>query len=273
MSLIEKIKGVRYRIRVFDHNLHIRTVEVPDRGQRYINIVVIPKNMMIFGEETKLAFMLNHDIPPKIFGGFIMEVDFDIRDSVPLADLVDVIPDLVYEINENLKESEKAYEEAQKDNSIEALTEAVPALVDDGTTEKKEPEKKAPAPKKPGLIPTALKLHRLYQQIKSADYESEKRTLIHKCLDICQDHPKLLYWLPQEMKIDQEVKAIVSQSRVKRLGIIPSYYIAQSSAQIAEKVLQRPQTKTGWEQVVLILGVIIGFLILAALIFKASGMI
>ena len=83
----------------------------------------------------------------------------------------------------------------------------------------------------------------------------------------------MLYLLPHEFKIDQEVRAICAQTVIGRTGVIPSYYTAQSNAPIAEKVLQRPQIKTGWEQVVLILGVIIGFLILAALIFKASGMI
>jgi hypothetical protein len=267
MSLIDKMKGVRYRARIFDHNLHITTIEVPDRGQRYVTIVVKGKQMGFKGEETKLAFKINPDIPPKIFGGFIQELDFDIKDSCPMADLVDVVPDLIYEINENYK----VMAEVKKDEGIESLMEPAPAP--DGTTEKKDDEKKAPAPKKPPLIRTARKLYDILNQIKSADYESEKRALIKQCLDLCQEYPKLIYWLPKEMTIYQEVNAIVSQSRIKRNGVIPSYYIRQSNAEIAEKVLQRPQTKTGWEQVVLILGVIIGFLILAALIFKASGMI
>lgn len=299
MSLLEKMKGVRYRARIFDHNLHISTVEVPDRGQRYITITVRKKTLGIFGDETKLAFMINPDIPPKIFGGFIQELDFDIKDATPLADIVDLIPDLVYEINENYKliqeEKEKAILEMKEKPGIESIIEPLPTPAPEETKEEanegtketvvpveekieetkeskevKKPE--PPSPKKPGILITSSKLLDILTRLKNEGDGPEKNKTIKECLELCVLYPKLLYWLPKHLKIDQEVHAIVSQSRVKRVGVLPSYYVNQANAMIAEKVLARPAPKPGWQDVIIIIAVfafIIGFI---ALILHAAGL-
>jgi len=254
MSLLDKMKGVRYRARVFDHNLYLFSVEVPDRGQRYITVTVQKKIIGLFGEEKRIALLINENIHPKLFGGFVQEIDFDIRDAAQLGDLLDVVPDLVYEINQNYK----VIQEVRKDEGMGSLMEpqTVPEVSPaptDGTTEKKEDEKKAPAvPKKPGLIITSAKMLETISALKNTVDGIEKHKIIRECLDLCLLYPKFFYWLPNYLKIDQEVHAIVSQSRIKRVGIIPSYYIAQSNAMIAEKVLARPAAKQGWEQVVII---------------------
>jgi hypothetical protein len=280
MSLYEQWKGVRYRVRIFDRGIHIRTLEVPDRGQRKIEVTVKGKTLGILGEETRLAFMINPEIPPKLFGGFVQEIDFDIRDAAQLSDLLDLIPDFVYGINENYR----AIQEMRESPDIEKLAEPAPAEVpvieptqptEAGTEEKPEEENKPlpPPPKKPGLIRTGKKLADTLLALRNAQFDAEKNRLIRECLELCMIYPKFLYWLPKHLKIEQEIHAICTQSRIKRTGVIPSYYIAQSKAMISEKVLARPPQKQGWQDVILILGVLVVFVILAVLVFRALGMI
>jgi len=282
MSLLEKWKGVRYRARIFDHSLHIITVEVPDRGQRYITLTVKKKMIGIFGDETKLAFMINPDIPPKIFGGFIQELDFDIKDATPMADLLDVVPDLVYEINENYKEIQEAKEakkktlqdiiqEIESKPEIEPIPEPAPVPVTE-EKEKKEQVQKIPEPEKPGLITTSKKLMDTLSKLRKEVDGSEKNKLIKECLELCLRYPKLLYWIPRYLKIDQEIHAIVSQSRIKRYGVMPSYYVNQANAMIAEKVLARPAPKPGWQDVIIIIAVFAFIIIFLALLLRAGGM-
>jgi hypothetical protein len=285
MGLLEQWKGVRYRARIFDHGLHIRTLEVPDRGQRKIEITVKGKTLGILGEETRLAFMINPKIPPKIFGGFVQEIDFDIRDAVQLSDLLDIAPDLVYGINENYR----AIQEMRESPDIEKILEPAPAPViepvqptgeptEAGGAENPEEEKKPlpplpSKPKKPGLIKTGKKLTDTLMALRDAQFDAEKNRLIKECLELCVEYPKLLYWLPRYLKIEPEIHAICSQSKVKQNGVIPSYYIEQSKAMISEKVLARPAVKQGWQEVILILGCLVVFVILAIVVFRALGMI
>jgi hypothetical protein len=254
MSLLEKWKGVRYRARIFDHKLHIATVEVPDRGQRYISFIVKKKTLGVFGEETKLAFMINPSIPPKLFGGYIQEIDFDIRDSAQLADLLDIAPDLVYDVNENYRIIQEEKEKEKRGPDIEEVLERIkPVTEPEESAEKKEPVP-IPEPKKPGLIRTTKKLMDTLGKIKRLPDGAEKNRLIKECLALCLIHPDWLNWLPKHLKIDQEIHAICSQIKMKQYGIMPSYYIAHSNAQISEKVLARPPQKQGWQDVILLLG-------------------
>lgn len=276
MSLLDKMKGVRYRARIFDNGIYLKTIETPDVGQRDITSLVKAKKFGIFGEEVKIKFIINPKIRPKLFGGYIQEIDYDVRDAMQLADLFDLMPDYVCELEDTFKQNIKTFEEAKNDPGIESLTEPTPASVPEGGAETKESDKKVVSPtmpKKPGIIKGSAKIASCLLALREAIEDKDRRKIISDCLELCKDHPTMFYLLPHEFKIDQEVRAICAQTVIGRTGVIPSYYTAQSNAPIAEKVLQRPQIKTGWEQVVLILGVIIGFLILAALIFKASGMI
>jgi hypothetical protein len=91
--------GMMYRIRVFDHGHHIKTATVKNRGQEYISLVVKGKDYGFLGEEVKLAFMINPQIPPRYFGT-TAEIDYDIRDATQLADLFDLCPELVYKFNQ-----------------------------------------------------------------------------------------------------------------------------------------------------------------------------
>lgn len=274
MSLLEKMKGVRYRARIFDHKLHIATVEVPDRGQRYITVTVKKKTLGIFGDETKLAFMINPDIPPKLFGGYIQEIDFDIRDSGQLGDLLDIAPDLVYEVNENYRVIQEERERMKKGSDIESILERIKPV-----TALTEPEEGAvktepkPVPKKPGLLRTVNKLSDTLEALKHSVDGPDKNKLIKECLDLCLIYPSWLNWLPKYLKIDQEIHAICSQTKIKRYGVIPSYYIAQSNAMISEKVLARPAQKPGWQDVIILLGTMIILVAFAALVLRAAGLI
>ena len=268
MSLLDKIKGVRYRARIFDHDLFLFSVEVPARGQNKIEVTLSKKILGFIGEEIKIGLMINPEIRPKLFGGYIQEIDFDIRDAAQLADLLKIMPDFVYKINADYK----LIKEMQDTPGIEALTEPLPVSVPlpDGTTEKPEDKKTPPAPKKPGFIKTSQQLMDIIAALKQSE-NPEKAKLIKECMDACSIYPSFFYWLPHYLGIDQEIKAIVSQTKIMRVGIMPSYYIKQSNAQISEKVLARPPQKQGWEQVILVIGVLAFALVLFGLFLHAIG--
>jgi len=276
MGFIDQYKGVRLRIRVFDHGLHITTAEIKDRGQRYIVLTVQKKTLGIFGEDTKLAFMINPVIPPKIFGNFIQEYDFDIKDSVPLADLLDFTPELVYEINDNYKiiNAIRKNQDTTQDADFSPLSDPVPQESEGETKDQinipavsaivEKPSKMADLKKdllkdakiiKSGIT-IAKKLTDTILQLKDLPEGNEKKELVRRTLDICATYPKLLYWLPRYLQIDTEVHAIVSQTYIRRVGIHPSYYVNEVNSRISEKILARPAQKQGWESVVLILGVL-----------------
>jgi hypothetical protein len=273
MGLLEFTKDVRYRIRIFDNGNFIQSAEVPDKGQRSIKMTV-HKEWFGLGEKTKLEFMINPEIKPKVFQGKIMEIDFDIRDSVQLADLLDIAPDLVYSINEkyrNKKGMEREREQvinAEFDikDALEGDDKKSNPLSDTITKIPQEEEDEEDDRAIDTLIRGAKAVGEILPNIPligriSTVPENKKEQNIQKCLELCAQHPKLLYWLPKYLKIEPEIHAIVSQSRIYRTGIMPSYYFAQSGAQIAEKVLARPKEQTGWQQVALI-----GIVVLAVII-------
>ncbi len=270
MGLLDKMKGVRYRARIFDNGIYLKTIEVPDTGQRDITSLVKARSLGIFGDEVKVKFMINPKIRPKLFGGYIQEIDFDVRDAMQLADLFDLLPDYVCELEETFKK----LIELRESSGIESLAEPIQESDQpkEGETETKEGEKKPTPPKKPGVFKSGAKVAQNLLALRDAIDDKDRRKLIKDCLDICKDHPKMLYLLPHEMKVDQEVRAICAQTVIARTGVMPAYYFQQENAQVSQKMLAQPPQKEGWERVVLILGVLAAFIILAALVFHAAGM-
>ena len=293
--------GMQYRIRVFDNGHFIRSALVKDRGQRRIDLIVKPKDLGFLGEETKLSFMINPEIPPRYFGN-IQEIDYDIRDSTQLADIFDLCPELVEEINENLyktirtltqkddhivleatftEKTETEGKEKEIDPRIEVLTDPVPDPVHVQKRELSESEKKIE--KLPGVkgatkalstiatfphtVKTSFRGIRLLNQIRYAE-DTEKQDLMKKVLNFCQEpgNAKCLRWLPKHLNIEPEIMAIVSQTELDGIGVMPMYYIKQSSAEIAEKMLQRPKTPEDWKTTALYIIGILGVLVIFAVI-------
>jgi hypothetical protein len=62
------------------------------------------------------------------------------------------------------------------------------------------------------------------------------------------------------------VHAIVSQSRIFKVGVDPTYYNKQSGAQISEKMLAKPKEAKGWQDVVIMAIAVMGILGTIALI-------
>jgi hypothetical protein len=257
-------KGPRYRIRIFDNFQYLMSAEVPDKGQRYFTVTVHAKYLGL-GDKTKLAFMLAHDAKPKIFDGTIFEVDFDIRDSVPLADLLDLDPDLVYEINKSYKEikSQRDAEEGTIDAEysihrdppeVRSPEDVIEFLKKTSPVNKDEPEPDRAIESIVNGIKTAGSVIDTVYKLKTTKDEEHTKT-VQKAVDLITRYPKLLYWLPARLNIEPEIHALVSQSRIHRVGVMPSYYTAQTGALISEKTLTRPSERKGWEQTVLILGV------------------
>ena len=271
MGLFEFTKGVRYRIRIFDNNIFIMSAEVADKGQRKFEVTV-HKGTLGFGEKVKLAFMLNPKIKPKIFDGKIFEVDFDMRDSVQMGDLMDIAPEVVREVNEVFYKQRLAENRKEEDVvDAEYSVKNVDDLFED------EPPKTTPKPadeiefedEDKRIIDTILNTGkdtinavtglRKLKQVEGKD----KKQKIQELFNLAARHPKLLYWLPGRIDIEPEITALVSQSMIYRTGIQPSYYIAQSNAMISEKTLARPKEQTGWQQVVMM--AVIGVMILGVL--------
>jgi hypothetical protein len=301
---------MQYRIRVFDHGFHIKTATVPNRGQDRITLTVKGKDFGLFGEEIKLAFMINPAIPPRIYGN-IMEIDFDVRDATQLGDIMDICPDLVYELNEEFAktyeslirnknnvldaeftektQTEGEKEEKELDDILNALTDPLPPK--DNDPEKtlsplEEKFEKIPGVKGatriaesiaevPGNIKKNRKARKMLADIE-ASKDHEKNEKIRKALIFCSlpGNQKCLRWLPKRLKIEPEVMAIVSQMELDGVGISPMYYIKQGAAEISEKMLTRPKSPEDWKTTAIIIIGIIGALgIVMFGLMKLSGAI
>jgi len=280
-----KTGSVVYRIRIFDNFHHIMTAEVRDKGQRYITATV-HSEFFGLGEKTKLAFMISPDIKPFILKGHIYEINYDIRDSVPMGDLLDVAPNLIYEINGKYKliaELRKGKEGFMK-TGTEGNKED-PGVVDadftvkadpdiDPLTDKVDPNKKQEdrgANDKRNIDPlirgakdAADLAAGLYKLKRNKGMETEDT--LEKVLALCNAYPKLLYWLPKHLDLEPEIHFLVSQTKVDRVGIMPSYYIAQTGAMISEKTLTRPKEQTGWQDVAKLGVIVLGFVAIVGLV-------
>lgn len=289
MGLISNMRGIKYRIRIFHDNYHIKTVTVKAKGQRFVTVLV--ENPLI-GHKEKLAFMVPYDIKPFVFQGKFLEFNYDIRDATPLSDLTDLYPDFIHDLNEDIKTL------LPENFMIEDLYEEKPVVIDAVVTElpdskkeevkTEEPDAAAPQTdpqpepitteivKKEGTVKKAVAstvkvtkdsgtLLKEMIRLHLAD-DAEKRKTVKKVVDICARHPKCFAWLPKAMKIDKEIYSIVSAKAIYRTGIMPSYYAAQSGALISEKVLERPKEQPSWITVALVgvIGIIIVALLLIA---------
>lgn len=301
-------QGMMFRIRVFDHGHHIKTATAKNRGQDRINLIVKPKDFYFLGEEVKLAFMINPEIIPHYFGN-IAEIDFDIRDATQLADLFDLCPDIVYSINKTFharmtalkkdsnnvqdaeftEKTETKEEETGEDGSLEALTDPVqePVIV----KEKELSDLERTAEKIPGVkavtntinaiveiprtVRTDIRAYRYLDEISKAEGDDQQE-LTQKALNFCMQpgNAKCLRWLPKHLHIEPEITAIVSQTELDGVGIMPMYYIKQSSAEIAEKMLTRPKTVEDWKITLIYGAIALGILFIVVFgVLKLAGRI
>jgi hypothetical protein len=303
-------EGMKYRIRVFDHGHHIKTATVKNRGQESINLVVKPKDYYFLGDEVKLAFMINPEILPKYFGN-VAEIDFDVRDSTQLGDLFDLCPDLVSRLNRQIFETqtairktnvleaeftektEKKGEETEpgiSDSSLIALTDPVPEKIEPKLPEKSDLEKKVE--NIPGVRQMTHTLdvitsipHNVHTNIQAINRmidlqyitdDVKKQEMIRETLKFCEQpgNQKCLRWLPKYLHIDPEITAIVSQMELDGVGIMPMYYVKQSGAEIAEKILQRPKVQEDWKIMLVYAAIALGILMIVVFfILKLAGKI
>jgi hypothetical protein len=279
--------GMKYRIRVFDHGHFITKADVPDRGQDSIKLVVKKKDYMLFGEEVKLMFMINPDIKPFIFGN-IMEINFDIRDSTQLADIFDYYPDIVRQINKPLYEHlldqkkdsvshptidavitetpERTTNPVEKPLTLEDLTDAVP--------EKEEETEESTGMKAINFAVDNIKAILILNGINKESDSERKAQLVQGAIAFAESHPKSLRWLPKELHIEPEVTAIVAQTELDGVGIRPMYYTRQSSAEITEKMFQRPKAPEDWKMSLVYVCAGLGILVLIIFfVLKLTGKI
>ena len=273
MGIIANMRGgIKYKIRIFHDHYHIKTVTVKAKGQRFVTVVV---ESPLIGHKEKLAFMIPHEIKPFVFKGKDLEYSYDIRDACPLTDLTDLYPDFIEHISADLATlliPEKSTIEDLYENMVIDV-EAKEIKKEEGTADPAEPPKPdsppppAPAPvKKENVAVKVTKdsgtLLKEIVRLRLAD-DTKKQAIVKKIMPLCARHPKLYYWLPKALEIDMEVIAICSAKGLFRIGIMPSYYWAQSTAMISEKILQQPKEQPSWVTVALV-GVI-GIIIIAIL--------
>jgi hypothetical protein len=253
--------------------------------------------------------MINPEIKPKYFGN-VAEIDFDVRDSTQLGDLLDLCPDLVARLNRELwktheslkkidnvieaeftekKETEgKEKEKGISDESLIALTDPVPEKIVPIEPEKTDLEKKIE--KIPGVRPITHTLdvitsipHNVHVNIEGASRlldinyitdDRKKQDLIKKTLAFCSlpENQKCLRWMPKYLKIDPEISAIVSQIELDGIGVMPMYYIKQSGAEISEKIFQRPKAPEDWKTILIYGAIALGVLFMVIFgVLKLAG--
>jgi hypothetical protein len=77
--------------------------------------------------------------------------------------------------------------------------------------------------------------------------------------------------LPKRLHIEPEILAIVSQTELDGVGILPMYYIKQSAAEISEKMLARPKTPEDWKTTAIyIIGILGALGLIVALLYILS---
>ena len=127
--------------------------------------------------------------------------------------------------------------------------------------------------KVPNTIKTTYRGISILREINYAE-DDKKQELMKKALQFCMKpgNAKCLRWLPKHLHIDPEISAIVSQTELDGVGIMPMYYIKQSSAEISEKMLQRPKSPEDWKTTALYLVAILVVLVIFVFgILKLSG--
>jgi hypothetical protein len=185
--------------------------------------------------------------------------------------------------------SKQKGEEKEKgnDESLIALTDPVPVPAKEKEPELTDFEKKAM--KVPGVaaitktldvitsIPHNVKTNfrgvNLYLDIETAPDE-DKQELVLKTLDFCSlpRNQKCLRWLPKYLHIEPEVSHILSQNELDGVGVMPMYYVKQTTAQISEKMLERPKVPDDWKTTAIyIIGIVAVLGIVTYLLLKASG--
>lgn len=257
MGFIGDMKGMQYRIRIFDNGYHIKTIKIKARGQKFVTANL--DNALLGGNKTKLAFMIPTGIRPLVFKGKEMEFSYDIRDAVPMGDLTELVPDLVSGLSSDVH---KILPDRVIDADFTPYEEepvSVSSEEESSVSQQVNETEKTPAQKIKKGAKTALNvtkdagsLIKIVAQLNLSDEDNElKANTIKKVLDLCARYPKALYWLPEMAGIGQEIQAIVSAKAIYAVGISPSYYAAESTAQISEKVLARPNPKKDWMDVVI----------------------
>jgi hypothetical protein len=275
--------GLQIRARIFDNGHYVTSATVPDRGQRDVKIIVKKKEMLDFmGEDTKIAFLVDPEAPCHYFGN-VQERDYDIRNSAQLTDLLEVYPDIVYELNEKYKEidrlrkikndpnvinaeftetPEKKEEAAAKEESAGIDLNKNPvleSLTDPGPETVKKPEEEDERSTGEILIDktkSSLRAANLMLSIRNA-HDAEKNRQIGDLLEWCVDHPNFLFPLARRMKLEPEVHALCCQQEYDGAGIMPMYYVKQTAAEISEKILARPKVADGIPWALLIFGIVI----------------
>lgn len=281
--------GLKYRIRIFDGYRHIKTANFKAMGQRFV--IVTFKEGAIFGQATKMAYMLPPDVKPFNFGD-VIEYNYDVRDATPMASFASICPDLLKEINADLVVllSENpdggkpeiiipaSYSVVEEEPKKEAVPEAAPekesSTVLDNFKENTAAIRQNAA-KAGKVTKNAAKLIQVLAHFKltgeNADRDRGQR--IKDVIDLCSEHAPLLNWLPHYLGLDIPVSAIVSAIDLYRVGVPASYYAAQSTAEISQDLLKKPKEKMGWETVVLVIAVGGIIVLFGLLMLKAFGRI
>lgn len=272
-------KSLQYRIRIFDNYNHLKTVHFKVTGQKYVTVIV---DSPLFGEKTKMAFMIPPDVKPFNFGGKELEYNYDVREATPLSSITNICPNLILELNEDLEQllpEEGHITIPAEFTPFEEEPKTSPTEEDETDDEEESTvnENIAAAKEKIGEVvkvtSDASNLIKILAYLKLTNNQNPDRKQVKNIFAICAKYPALLYWIPDYLDLNVPVRAIISAIPQYRVGVSSSYFAAQSGAMISEKVLQRPKEKMGLETVILVIAIGIFGLLFGLILLKAFGRI
>jgi F0F1-type ATP synthase membrane subunit c/vacuolar-type H+-ATPase subunit K len=270
-------KSLQYRIRIFDNYNHLKTVNFKVMGQKYVTVIV---DNPIFGEKTKMAFLIPPDVKPYNFGGKELEYNYDVREASPLSSIANICPNLILELNEDLEqllpdqehtvipaEFTPFEEELKTPSTEEEESDEEESTVNENIEAAKEKIREVVK-----VTSDASNLIKVLAYLKLTNNNPDKKK-IKDIFAICAKYPSLLYWIPDYLELNVPVRAIISAIPQYRVGVSSSYFAAQSASMISEKVLQRPKEKMGLETVILVIAIGIFGLLFGLILLKAFGRI
>lgn len=282
--------GLKYRIRIFDNYRHVKTVSFKAMGQKYV--IVTFKEGVIFGQPTRMAYMLSPEVIPFNFGDS-MEYNFDIHDAAPLSSFASMCPDLLKELNEDLV---VLLADHPKDPSPQVISASYSIVETENKPKTQETVTETDTKNQDSLISnfhenTAVMRQKITEAGKvtknatklikilahfgftGENGDTDRKQKIRDVIELCSEHAPLLNWLPHYLGLDIPVAAIVGAIDMYRVGIPASYYAAQSTSEISQDLLKKPKEKMGWETVVLVIAVGGIIVLFGLLLLKAFGRI
>ena len=278
MSLVSDfLQKQRYRLKIYYNETKIFQRGAPVKGQTSVSdnthklAYLLPENLRPFRENNQHIIL------------------YDVSDSCPMADLKDIVPDLVAEfetdhiapeikkgIDEYIKSNNSEFDtEAKKYREAKEAAETIENLVrehpdDHGLTAKDLEDYEG--------IKKYLEQHPEPPKPKLSFEEEEKLSRVKQWLDSRAGTAKLYQlWRWGYLKKEswykklgnkQKIESLVFPKKIQRVGLRPYYLYEREHSTMIPDIIRRPESKFGWlEGPVTALIIVFGIIVIAWLVF------